>query len=151
MKWRLFNRWQQNVHYSEENYWLDIIWYFFLMFMGLCIVIIFYYIANKMQRYTVYFIRKLLYMFQVVPAPIIRGANNCIYSIWYLSQPYCYLPLTLHLVGYILEYDMIYLTAIGLPPGGSSTVHIYTQTIHRTIQSTQTMHRTTHFTEQHSS
>jgi hypothetical protein len=28
-------------------------------------------------------------------------------------------------------YDMIYLTAIGLPPGGSSTVHIYTQTIHR--------------------
>jgi uncharacterized integral membrane protein len=28
---------------------------------------------------------------------------------------------------------MIYLlTAIGLTPGGSSTVHIYTQTIHRT-------------------
>ena len=30
---------------------------------------------------------------------------------------------------------MIYLTAIGLSPGGSSTVHIYTQTIHRTIYS----------------
>jgi len=29
---------------------------------------------------------------------------------------------------------MIYLTAIGLPPGGSSTIHIYTQTIHRTTQ-----------------
>jgi uncharacterized integral membrane protein len=29
-----------------------------------------------------------------------------------------------------------YLTAIGLTPGGSSTVHIYTQTIHRTIQLT---------------
>ena len=30
---------------------------------------------------------------------------------------------------------MIYLlTAIGLSPGGRSTVHIYTQTIHRTIQ-----------------
>ena len=30
--------------------------------------------------------------------------------------------------------DMIYsLTAIGLTPGGSSTAHIYTQTIHRTI------------------
>jgi hypothetical protein len=27
---------------------------------------------------------------------------------------------------------MIYLTAIGLPPGGSSTVHIYTQIIHKT-------------------
>ena len=32
---------------------------------------------------------------------------------------------------------MIYLTAIGLTPGGSSTVHIYTQTIYRTTQSTQ--------------
>jgi hypothetical protein len=31
---------------------------------------------------------------------------------------------------------MIYLTAIGLPPGASSTVHIYTQTIHRTTQFT---------------
>jgi hypothetical protein len=30
---------------------------------------------------------------------------------------------------------MIYLlTAIGLSPGGSSTVHIYIQTMHRTIQ-----------------
>ena len=35
-------------------------------------------------------------------------------------------------------YDMIYLlTAIGLSPGGSSTIHIYTQTIHRTIQNKQ--------------
>jgi len=33
---------------------------------------------------------------------------------------------------------MIYfLTAIGLPPGGSSTVHIYTKSIHRTIQKKQ--------------
>jgi len=29
-------------------------------------------------------------------------------------------------------------TAIGLPPGGSSTVHIYTQTVHRTTQITRT-------------
>ena len=42
---------------------------------------------------------------------------------------------------------LIYLlTAIVLPPGGSSTVHIYTQTVHRTTQSTQTIHRTTQFT-----
>jgi len=34
--------------------------------------------------------------------------------------------------------DMIYLlTAIGLPPGGSSTAHIYTQTIHRMTQNKQ--------------
>jgi len=39
----------------------------------------------------------------------------------------------------------MYLTAIGLTPGGSSTVHIYTQTVHRT-QSTQTIQRTTHLT-----
>jgi uncharacterized integral membrane protein len=32
---------------------------------------------------------------------------------------------------------LIYLlTAIGLTPGGSSTVHIYTQTVHRTTQLT---------------
>jgi len=36
-----------------------------------------------MQLYTVYFICKLLYMFRVVSAPIIRGTNNCIYSISY--------------------------------------------------------------------
>jgi hypothetical protein len=34
-------------------------------------------------------------------------------------------------------YDMIYLlTAVGLTPGGNNTVHIYTQTIHRTTQLT---------------
>jgi hypothetical protein len=46
----------------------------------------------------------------------------------------------------MIWYDMIYfLTAIGLTPGGSSTVHIYTQTIHRTTQSTQTIYRTTQY------
>jgi len=42
-------------------------------------------------------------------------------------------------------YD-IYLTAIGTTPSDSSTVHIYTQTIHRTTQSAQTIHTTTQFT-----
>jgi len=37
-----------------------------------------------------------------------------------------------------ITYDMIYLlTAIRLSPGGSSTVHIYTQTVHRTTQNKQ--------------
>jgi hypothetical protein len=61
----------------------------YLTFMGPCIVRKFEYISNKMQRYTVYFIWKLLYMFRVVPSPIIRSAN----SIWYLSHRYCYLLL----------------------------------------------------------
>jgi len=41
---------------------------------------------------------------------------------------------------------MVYLTAIGLPPGGSSTVYSYTQKIHRTTQSAQTIRGTTQFT-----
>jgi len=43
-----------------------------------------------------------------------------------------------------MNYDMIYLlTAVGLMPGGSSTVHIYTQTILRTTQWNK-IHRTEH-------
>jgi hypothetical protein len=33
-------------------------------------------------------------MFRVVLPPIIRNAYNCIYSIWYLSHRFCYLPLS---------------------------------------------------------
>ena len=44
-----------------------------------------------------------------------------------------------------IRYDMTYLTAIVFPTDGSSTVHIYTQTIHRTTQSTQK------YIEQHNS
>ena len=40
------------------------------------------------------------------------------------------------MIWYDMIYDMIYLTAIGLTRGGSSTVHIYTQTIHKTTQFT---------------
>jgi len=35
------------------------------------------------------------------------------------------------------DMTMYLLTAIGLTPGGSSTAHIYTQTIHRTTQNKQ--------------
>jgi hypothetical protein len=47
-----------------------------------------------MQHYTVYFIWNLLYMSRVVPSPIIKNTNNCIYSIWYVSHCYYYLPLS---------------------------------------------------------
>ena len=50
---------------------------------------------------------------------------------------------------------MIYLlTAIGLSPGGSSTVHIYTQTVHRTTQNkqyTEKHNRHKQYMEQHNS
>jgi len=66
----------------------------YLTFMGPCNANIFQYISNKMQLYTVYLIWKLFYMFRLIPSPIIKSANNCIYSIWYLSHRYCYLPLS---------------------------------------------------------
>ena len=47
-----------------------------------------------MQLYTVDYIWNFLYMFRVIPPPIIRSPNNCIDSIWYLSHRYCYLPLS---------------------------------------------------------
>ena len=41
---------------------------------------------------------------------------------------------------------MIYLlTAVGLSPGGSSTVHIYTQIIHRTTQNKQYIEKHSNF------
>ena len=67
-----------------------------------------FFCANKKHRYSykysnIYptrynftqfiYIWKLFYMFRVVPLPIIRSTYNCIYSIWYLSDRYCYLPL----------------------------------------------------------
>jgi len=45
---------------------------------------------------------------------------------------------------------MIYLlTAVGLTPGGSSTVHIYIQTIHRMTQNKQYIEKHKNFGEQH--
>jgi hypothetical protein len=49
----------------------------------------------------------------------------------------------------ILYYDVIYLlTTSGLPPGGSCTIHIYTQTIHRTTWNKQYIEQH-NFWEQH--
>jgi hypothetical protein len=52
------------------------------------------------------------------------------------------------------SYGMILiylLTAVGLPPGGSSTVHIYTQTVHRTTQNKQNIEqpKNKQYIEQH--
>jgi hypothetical protein len=41
-----------------------------------------------------------------------------------------------------MMYDIFFVSANGLTPGGSSTIHIYTQTIHRTTQIKQ-------YTEKH--
>jgi hypothetical protein len=67
-----------------------------ITFMGKCIVSIFQYTVYPTRCNVTQFICiwKLLYMFRVVLPPIIRSADNYIYSIWYLSHRYCYLPLS---------------------------------------------------------
>jgi hypothetical protein len=45
--------------------------------------------AAIVEEVELIYIWKLLYMFRVVPPPIIRSAYNLIYSIWYLPHRYC--------------------------------------------------------------
>ena len=66
-----------------------------LTFMGPCIVGIFLliYFQQDSTLHSLFIYGKLLYMFRVVSPPIIRSSYNYIYSIGYLSNRYCYLPL----------------------------------------------------------
>ena len=69
--------------------------------------------------------------------------------IWYMIQYDIWYMIWYDMIWYDMIYDMIWydmiylLIAIGLTPGGGSTVHIYTQTIHRTTQR-NTILRTEH-------
>ena len=68
-----------------------------ITFMGPCIVSIFQYIFNKMQRYTVYsYLETALHVSGGTSTHHLRSAYNCtcIYSIWYLLHHYCYPPLS---------------------------------------------------------
>jgi len=53
-----------------------------------------------------------------------------------IANDFCYkISLSNVIIIDLIWYDIMYLlTAIKLTPGGSSTVHIYLQTIHRTTQ-----------------
>jgi hypothetical protein len=51
-------------------------------------------ISNKMQRYTVYLYLKTALHVSGGTSTHHQERINCIYSIWYLSQRYCYLPLS---------------------------------------------------------
>jgi hypothetical protein len=63
------------------------------MFMGPCIADIFPSIANNMHRYTIYlFLWNALHVSDGTSAHH-QELKNCIYSIGYLSNLYCYLPL----------------------------------------------------------
>ena len=60
--------------------------------------------------------------------------DDMIYFIWYdMWYDMIYDMIWYDMIWYdMIRYDIYLLTAIGLTPGGCSTVHIYTQTIHRT-------------------
>ena len=63
-----------------------------------------------------------------------RSACNLVYECLYICICYvCNIYMYIHVC---IWCDMMIqlLTAIGLTPGGSSTVHSYTQTVHRTTQ-----------------
>jgi hypothetical protein len=66
-----------------------------LAFRGPCVVSVFLliYLQQDVTLHSLFISGKLLYMFRVISPPIIRSTYNCIYSIWYLSNRYCYLPL----------------------------------------------------------
>jgi hypothetical protein len=78
-------------------------------------------------------------LYQQTETEYIPGLINCYTEIYLL----------LYLTSCPNIWYMIYLTAIGLSPGGSSTAHMYTQTIQRTtqnkqyIEQQQKIHRTT--------
>ena len=77
--------------------------------MGPCIVNIFQYIYPTRCNFTQFiYIWKLLYMFRMVPPPIIRSAYNCIYSIWYLSHRYCCLPLNVEELELKLQFQLLH-------------------------------------------
>ena len=50
------------------------------------------YIQQDATLHTLLYLETALHVWVVKPL-IIRSVNNCIYSIWYLSHRYCYLPL----------------------------------------------------------
>jgi hypothetical protein len=74
---------------------------------------------------------------------LIRQKYNMIcYEMWYMIKYNIRYDMLYDMVYDMILYDMIYLlTANVLTPGGSSTVHIYTQTIHKTIQITIEQHK----------
>ena len=70
-----------------------------------------------------------------------------IWRIYMFNIHMCLITVLWYLFDIMNRYGMIYLlTAVWLTPGGSSTVHIYKQTMHRTTQSTKTIYWTRHFT-----
>ena len=70
-------------------------------------------------------------MRQIVLSFALQQATRCVI---YVREKHSRIMMIMMMM---IRMMMLYLlTAIGLTPGGSSTVHIYTQTVHRTTQLT---------------
>ena len=68
---------------------------YFDIFFKTCFHILLIYFQLDATLHSLFISGKLLYMFRVVSPPIIRNTHNCIYSIWSLSNRYCYVYLSL--------------------------------------------------------
>jgi hypothetical protein len=88
-----------STHHQEHINCIYSIWYlshrycYLPLAMGPCIESVFYYISNKMQRYTVYLYLETALHVSGGTSTHHQEPINCIYSTWYLSDRYCYLPL----------------------------------------------------------
>ena len=102
----------------------DMIWYDMIQY-DISYCIIWYEYDYNMIWYDIWYNMIYLMIYHIVSYDMIMIWCD---MIWYDMISY-------DMIWYDVIYDMIYLlSAIGQPPGGSSTVHIYTQTIHRTTQ-----------------
>ena len=68
-----------------------------------------------------------------------RGSAYLHLHVRYCLKTKCYRSAEYAIIDGMWWHD-IFLSAIGLTPGGSSTVYIYTQTVHRTTQLTTEQH-----------
>jgi len=87
------------------------------------------------------YIWKLLYMFRVVPPPIIRSAYNCIYSIWYLSHLIFISGNCSTCFGWYLHPSSGAHTTVSTASGICHTVYLYLETALHVWGSTSTHHQ----------
>ena len=62
--------------------------------MGPCIVRILIYIQEDATLHSLFYLETALRVSGCITIHHQERKNNCIYSIWYLSHRYCYLPLS---------------------------------------------------------
>ena len=107
------------------------------MFTKFFYVILLIHLQQDATLHNLFISGELLYIFWVLSPTIIRSINNCVYSIWYLSKRYCYLPLLWKSwnwfgcgVGILLYCKVFYLILVWLQPHQNRSIQFphHTQT-----------------------